>query len=288
MKIILTNGDARTDAKTIAQKQIEIIRKCTNIYLPDTLHDLRVSLRRLRNAFMLFDKCYLDSKKGEKTAYSLAKEVQRLRDIDVQIEIFKSLKGREEGLDFLLDSIIDKIESERLLELKDVEWAFRYDFQRIVDKLTYCSTTNYASYSTLEISYPFLKERISVFRERLPLAKLEVASCAQHKLRISIKHLRYTLETLQECGRLSGIESLLKCAKKVQDYLGEIHDLDVAMVRLKNLSFSNMKNKNAKKLFFLLREERRKRYFMFESKVNDLEKGIEKIEYAFEDLNFKV
>lgn len=56
-----------------------------------------------------------------------------------------------------------------------------------------------------------------------------------HEVRIAAKRLRYLLELVGECG-LAPVSSPLARLKKVQDVLGRLHDLDVLLSHLRDLS----------------------------------------------------
>lgn len=58
-----------------------------------------------------------------------------------------------------------------------------------------------------------------------------------HKLRISFRRLRFSLENFETCYKKSEVKYLLKCIKKLQDVLGEIRDLDVLSGNLDKLGF---------------------------------------------------
>jgi CHAD domain-containing protein len=58
-----------------------------------------------------------------------------------------------------------------------------------------------------------------------------------HKLRISFRRLRFSLENFEPCYKKEEVKYLLKSIKKLQDILGEIRDLDVLSGNLDTLGF---------------------------------------------------
>ena len=74
--------------------------------------------------------------------------------------------------------------------------------------------------------------RLDELRSFAPAALAADASEAQHDMRIAAKRLRYVLEATGFCfGRPAAIAE--RRAKEIQDLLGEIHDADVMMPRLR-------------------------------------------------------
>jgi CHAD domain-containing protein len=58
-----------------------------------------------------------------------------------------------------------------------------------------------------------------------------------HEVRIAVKKLRYSLELVQELGR-SRSSARIRTLKKLQDLLGQMHDLDTVITRIRALQSS--------------------------------------------------
>ncbi len=266
-------GSAREFARVSAAEQLAIIsekmRQAGN-FDEESLHDLRVALRRLRNAFELFGNAYLHPKKGAALARSIAKSVQRLRDQDVQLELFSSIHG-EFPSSTLCACIISELSRERELERNLVKWAIDNRWANMLGRLSHCAGLSLSSNDSIfDIARPFLANKIAEVAHRLPLAEREPFSRAQHELRIATKHLRYTLELLRARGGIgSDIDGFIGSAKKVQDSLGKIHDIDVSLQILyeKGHSYAYMGE-----LAELLGA--RRHAFFVEFSVSEFERGI--------------
>jgi CHAD domain-containing protein len=60
------------------------------------------------------------------------------------------------------------------------------------------------------------------------------AETAQHDMRIAAKRLRYALEIVEPCFGAPATEARL-AARELQDVLGEIHDCDVMLPKVKGI-----------------------------------------------------
>ena len=76
-----------------------------------------------------------------------------------------------------------------------------------------------------------------------------------HKLRISFRRLRFSLENFESCYKKSEVKYLLKCIKKLQDILGEIRDLDVLSGNLDKLGFQFSEEESNKLLLKIALEK---------------------------------
>jgi hypothetical protein len=73
--------------------------------------------------------------------------------------------------------------------------------------------------------------RLAEVKDLAPKALKPKAATAQHDLRIAAKRLRYVLEVTGFCfGRPA--DTARRCARDLQDILGEIHDCDVMLPRV--------------------------------------------------------
>jgi CHAD domain-containing protein len=61
------------------------------------------------------------------------------------------------------------------------------------------------------------------------------ASKAQHDMRIAAKRLRYVLELFEPCLGEEG-ETACRAAKQLQSVLGDLHDCDLMLTKVKHIS----------------------------------------------------
>lgn len=201
----------------------------------DTLHDLRVASRRLQEALALFEP--LLPRRPRKRAYQRTKRIRRsvedLRDADVMVNLAADLFSmlpppeKEDVQPYLL-----RLQNEAA-ELRRRTVGRRHKIPGIRKRMQ-------ALLSELRpVEPPYLRKLGATFREararRVREAQRGSASGgpeAMHRLRIAVKHYRYTLEILEKAG-LNGMKKVVKEARKLQTELGRLHDQDVLMALLR-------------------------------------------------------
>ena len=201
---------------------------------PEGTHQLRVGLTRLRSAHRaltaLSDSPQL--RQLETDAQAIARAVGRLRDADVIIdEIYAPVAGappRQPGFDGLHDALKahrDAMQKEARQALMAETWS------RLLLSLTL---------------WPSMLERDAVLRGPVEdyvdkllqkrwknAAKLgrEIESLEgenQHKMRKSLKKLRYTAEFLAPLYPKNKVEPFVRRLKKLQDVFGYVNDVRMA------------------------------------------------------------
>lgn len=211
----------------------------------EELHDMRVAVRRMRAAAIIFDN-YLETKKVEPHIKGLKRTLGALggvRDLDVfqeKAEIYlKTLpSGHEHDLDSFFLTLAEEREKARedMLDYLDSEKysRFKKDFSEFLDfPETWALPTTTEKHDSLphrvkdvlpSILYARLAD-ISAYSEWVEGPYISVERL--HRLRIATKGLRYTLEFFENVlGK--EIESLIKDFKALQDHLGDLHDSVVA------------------------------------------------------------
>ena len=211
----------------------------------EELHDMRVAVRRMRAAAIVFDK-YLDSEKVEPHLKGLKRTLGALggvRDLDVFREkaetYLKTLpSGREHDLDPLFLTLAEEREKARedMLDYLDSEKysRFKKDFSEFLDfPETWALPTTTEKHDSLphrvkdvlpSILYARLAD-ISAYSEWVEGPYVSVERL--HRLRIAAKGLRYTLEFFENVFGKE-VEGLIKDFKALQDHLGDLHDAAVA------------------------------------------------------------
>ena len=211
----------------------------------EELHDMRVAVRRMRAAAIVFDE-YLESEKLEPHLKGLKRTLGALggvRDLDVFREkaetYLKTLpSGHEHDLDPLFITLTEEREKarENMLDYLDNEKysRFKKDFSEFLDfPETWALPTTTEKHDALpnrvkdvlpSILYARLAD-ISAYSEWVEGPYVSVERL--HRLRIAAKGLRYTLEFFESVlGK--EVEPLIKDFKVLQDHLGDLHDAAVA------------------------------------------------------------
>lgn len=206
----------------------------------EDLHDMRVATRRMRAAWRVFDDAFKPGKtrKLRRRLRVLADRLGAVRDLDVLIDGLESYRqgldpDQQPGLDPLLalwrrqrssdrDLLIDELDSGRytefIEEMKEFIEAGANEAANVASP-TLPHRIRDRVPSQIWAAY----EAVRAFELVLPWADVETL----HQLRIASKWLRYDLEFF---GETLGPDSarLLERVVALQDFLGCLHDADVA------------------------------------------------------------
>lgn len=218
--------------------QLDGVRRGENV---EFVHDARVASRRLRAVFRVFSCCCPsgDLKRWQKHVRRVTSGLGKARDRDVQIEflcavlekvdrgehypgiarLLVRLEKSRERLQPKVVSAIDSFEASGVLrELQNVVKTAPRQAAKWVDAVRTPFTFQETERHILGQLDELLSHEDSVGD---PDAHEE-----HHRTRIAAKQLRYTLEIAKPVydGRLDGA---IDAAKKVQSYLGDVHDCDV-------------------------------------------------------------
>jgi CHAD domain-containing protein len=201
-------------------EELENVRQSPD---PDAVHDLRVVLRRCRSLAAVLQE--VDShpawRRMRKAGRKLFRGLGNLRDVQVQTSWVKKLS--EEG---------DPLRAELLSRLDASEKALRVEALRLADGF---DAKNWKRLEKLLLPRADVVPPNSLAAECLALERWEEArdrhtqalrtprAKTWHALRIGVKRYRYTVEGLLPELHAGWSEGL----KRLQDILGEIHDLDV-------------------------------------------------------------
>jgi len=201
------------------------------------IHDLRVSIRRLRSALRDFSLLLKKSstKQVRKDLKKLARLLGSVRDVDVEIEILKKLKQDADQKE--IQKGVEKLIQEKSRFRSE---AFKSVSGELIDSVENLSL----AISELVLAIP--KAKIS-FAElgglvaRKNLSEFLVLSKSLfnpfdveglHELRIAGKRLRYSLELFSPCA--NALSSFAESLAKMQGFLGDLHDCDVWTERLRD------------------------------------------------------
>jgi CHAD domain-containing protein len=210
--------------KSIKKDMKSKLDDCRETMSIDSVHDIRVDLRKLMSVSELALNFKSIDRKNKKFFSKIQKLFSDTRDIHVSIDYVKNnLESHFSCTGFLgyLDSL--RIERENLLR----EGLIEVNNQKLLkrtDKLT-------SAVSSSEFKNSFL----SILRTKLDDSFLEVVKNIElidiknittiHKVRISLKHFRYLFEIHKLI--FPDEKDRMKSLKNLQDWLGEIQDLTV-------------------------------------------------------------
>lgn len=207
------------------------------------IHQSRVASRRLRAGLNFFDNCFADKKikKWQKQFRRLTKKLGSVRDADVHIEFINDFlsdldeehKQYKPGIKRLLLRLRQKREKVQPDVVKTIDIfdnsGVPADMHGEIEKILYSCGDKSEDFQSLFI----FRHAEHLIREHLDEMLVSSNSLentedklGHHKMRISAKRLRYTLEIcdISFAGELKEITSTVK---KIQTCLGHIHDCDV-------------------------------------------------------------
>ena len=199
---------------------------------PDAVHDLRVALRRCRSMAEALDEVnpspgWRKLKKASRASFHALGE---LRDVQVERGWIKKLAPSGDPVRRRLLAVLaaqersSRVKAERALDAFDQK-----GWKKLTRKLS-----SKAEFFPLE----------SVVFQRLALARLNTAadlfqrarksgsSVAWHRLRIAVKNFRYLVENFlpQRC------DAWCDDLRRMQDLLGDLHDMDVLRAKVRGLA----------------------------------------------------
>jgi CHAD domain-containing protein len=226
----------------------------------ETLHQIRVSLRRIRSTLSLFQT--LLPKKSVKHFLSLLKEItsslNRGRDIDVYISKYFN-KSELTDTEISLYKIISKQRKKeykkinRLLQSKKYKKMLKYIDKWIKNKQWREEASPEKLKKLDENITPFAKEILQDYFENIRKQEILIRDSFDdeeaHKLRIKLKKFRYATDfftdIFPETLRLVNIK-----LRELQDILGELHDI----YETKELHKIFLENKTDQKLYDYTRQ----------------------------------
>jgi len=221
----------------------------------DLLHDLRVASRRLQEALALL--APILPRRAQKRAYRRAKSIRRsvedLRNTDVMVDLASDLLAmlphpeRVDVQPFLLRLQNQATElRRRTVKNPNGVPSIRRRMKRLLRGLP-----------PVEPQYVRkIGENFRAVRAHRVVEAMRRASQggpeAMHRLRIALKHYRYTVEILEK-GGFNGMKAVLRETRKLQTELGRLHDQDILMAMLRR----ERKVPESRRLLAKLRTERK-------------------------------
>jgi CHAD domain-containing protein len=201
-------------------KELEMVRTAPD---PDAVHDLRVAIRRCRSVAAVMQEVDPDPSWPElrRLGKKLFRSLGELRDTQVLAEWLNELGGVDDsiGQKFLAD-----LQSkEKILREAAVKSADKFDV-KAWKKLDHVVSRRVRLVALDGLAADCLAlERLEEAKELQSRALRSEKPEAWHSLRIGVKRFRYTVESLLPTKYAAWAEDL----KRLQDLLGDTHDLDV-------------------------------------------------------------
>ncbi len=187
------------------------------------VHDLRVALRRCRTMADTLSAVNPDRgwRKLKKDSRELFRSLGELRDTQVEQEWLKKLSTADDPVRKLLLKTLEQAESKQQKEaekaLEDFDRKnWRKWTQKLGDKARFFPSESVV-FQRLALT------RLNEAAELYQRARKGRSRIAWHRLRIGLKGFRYTLENFMP----QRYEPWCKNLKRIQDLLGEVHDMDV-------------------------------------------------------------
>lgn len=205
---------------------------------PEGVHQLRVSLRKMRSALSIFSPVITNNyrKRWRRKLKRLARQMDEARDLDVFLETHFTQQPVRAGLHQALFRQQQRAYKKlaRLLRSAKFKKPLRTLRQQLSKKRwqnRYCVNPHLLLSDLATNSLQQLFEQISTQQ-----ANLEINDeAALHQLRISFKQLRYGCEFLQPVLNLDQNQAYIGAMKALQDQLGDIHDAAVQQSMLATL-----------------------------------------------------
>jgi CHAD domain-containing protein len=217
----------------------EILPKVLDGHDPEAVHDARVASRRLRVAMDAAAPLYPQRwyRKLHREAKSITRMLGRVRDYDVLIDKLAAETAGPDGADshgrtHLRKRFKQERRSERATMLKRLRACRSRKLRRSIRK----RFPRPADEATLQEDAALRAGTRALIANRVAAvlgfdARLAATDSAVvfHEARIAVKRLRYALE---QFGREGDGEQVLDDLKRLQEMLGDLHDLDVRIDRL--------------------------------------------------------
>jgi len=189
----------------------------------DVVHDLRVAIRRCRSVGAVMQEVDPDPAwpQMRKLGRKLFRQLGELRDTQVLEDWVKKLGGETDPVRLRLLASLEAQERELREAALRIEAKFdQRAWKKLENRLERRARLVPPDGAAAEC---LVLERLEAAKELHTRAMRTEKPAAWHELRIGVKRFRYTVESLLPTRYEAWSEDL----KRLQDLLGEIHDLDV-------------------------------------------------------------
>jgi CHAD domain-containing protein len=232
----------------------------------DTVHDLRVALRRCRTMADALDEVNPSPgwHKLKKASRSLFHRLGVLRDTQVERKWVKELGPPGDPVRRHLLIVLGRQEKIHRKDAEDTLGRFdRKEWRKSSRKLSHkAQFFPLESVTFQRLASKSLSEAVELYQR----ARKRRSRAAWHRLRIGLKQFRYIVENFLPKRYESWGDDL----KRMQDLLGDVHDLDVLRAEIRR-GRSGLDPSEVAKWFERIEIERKTRLDEFRSKLSDKE-----------------
>ena len=245
----LKHADAHNAFKQIAGECIKHLQSHQNIVLheidAESVHQMRVALRRLRCAFLVFKKIVgsANSKTLMDELNVVADTLGKARDLDIFLTqtlpaVLTQFNGHS-GLIKLRDKAI-AAQAQAYIEVRKVLAAIRY--RRMLTTLSDWIESERWRQRTPEYKTPKVRAlataHLNQYHKQLKVRGKHLANAqpeARHATRIAAKKLRYTAEFFASFYSVAESRAYIRKLSQLQDCLGMLNDIMITEKLLFNI-----------------------------------------------------
>ncbi len=218
---------------------MEVIRRRRDVRLrgdPDSIHDLRVATRRLQEALDIFAPCLPGSARQRLARRSrrIRRQLGGVRNVDVTGRLLERIAGR---FDARSRRALAALRAELAAEAATLRrassggGALRVPGIRKRSRAVLAARRAVSAPALLQRGRAVAATHLKALARTRPRA-LTGRPRPLHRVRIALKHYRYALEIL-EAGGMAGVRPAIAIARLLQERLGDLHDLDVLIERVR-------------------------------------------------------
>ena len=205
----------------------------TTYFDVDSIHDLRVEIKRLRSFFQLIEWVTpaFNAKKNLRTLRKLFKSAADLRDIHVQ-QLLTRTWSQTLGV-FLSEYYNTLKHNEFPARNEFAAFASHCDLQQEIDKNEKRLKQALAPLTAAQISAKIYERITHLLQQILTYSQDGYEDKNLHKVRILTKETRYIAEIARQCFPEPGYdEQFIQQLKGIHQILGDWHDIQVAYTHL--------------------------------------------------------
>ena len=232
---------ARAASKVLKATLLDLLEKVPEARGEDSkkgIHDLRVAVKRFREALRLFRPVLAKKTFRRHRAWieELNDALGEVRDRDVALARLRKLHAGPEEPPRSVADLVARLESERLASAGALAAMLdRLQLEGVPAQLAARIESLEQEAASGQQTYDFARERLRArlldVRARWTAARREATPESLHRARIGNKRLRYAIEPF---SRMLGkeVRRLYRSASRFHDVLGDVHDADSMAVLL--------------------------------------------------------
>jgi CHAD domain-containing protein len=232
---------ARAASSVLRATLLDLLEKIPDARSGDSrkgIHDLRVAVKRFREAFRLFRPILRKKtfRKHREWIEDLNDALGEVRNRDVALVQLRKLTAGLADPPPSVAELLARLESERLGALDALASMLdRLHLDgvpaQLAARIESIEREAVSGQPTHEFARKRVRDRLLVVRSRWAAAQREATPESLHRLRIANKRLRYAIEPF---SRMLGkeVRRLYRSASRLHDVLGDLHDADSMAVRL--------------------------------------------------------